>query len=172
MKSPYRRIAVLVPLLFAASLACGQPAKQVMWKIVDKNGKVTYVDQEPPKDFDGQVTRIEVDLAGNRAAAPKGSPPPGSAGELKPSATESKRAAANAELAKAQSRLETARKALADGREPTEAETQWIGKKGGGARPVPTEAHEVRVRKLEDEVKAAEAEVERAQKAARQAGID
>jgi hypothetical protein len=168
MKPVARAIAWITPLLLAASLAGAQPAKQTLWKVVDKNGKVTYYDQEP-KGVEGQVTKIEMNLESNRAAPPKVPPPstPAQSGSK-----ESRRAAADADLARAQERLDAARKALADGREPTPEETSWVGKQGGGARPVPTAAYDARLRRLEDAVKAAEADVERAQSAARQAAID
>ena len=166
MRPAFRTTALLACMLFSATLAGAQPAKQVLWKVVDKNGKVTYHDREPPEGTEGTITRIEMNLEGNRAAAP----PKAQAGKAAPAAT--KRAAADAELAKAQTRLESARKALEEGRVQTEADTQWMGNVGGGARPVPTEAYNARVKRLEDAVKAAEADVERAQQAVRQAGLD
>ena len=56
-------------------------------------------------------------------------------------APELKRVKADAELARARENLEAAKKAREDGKDPTPEETQWLGKKGGGARPVPTEAY-------------------------------
>ena len=47
-----------------------------------------------------------------------------------------------------------------------------MGNKGGGARAVPTDAYHQRIRKLEDDVKVAEENLERAQQAARRAAID
>ena len=72
----------------------------------------------------------------------------------------------------AQDALDEAKKALKDGQEPREGELDSMGKKGGGARPVPTEAYLQRIKALEDAVKAAEESLDRAQKAARQAAID
>ena len=55
-----------IPLLavacaFFASAACAQ----TLYKLVDKNGKVTY-SESPPKDFDGQVAVFDL----RRAEAP------------------------------------------------------------------------------------------------------
>jgi len=55
-----RPIALLLASLLAATFALAEGEKQVVWKLVDKKGKVTYADKAPPKDYDGKVTRIEV----------------------------------------------------------------------------------------------------------------
>ena len=169
MKTPVRLLAALV--LVAATGAVAEEGKQVVWKLTDKKGKVTYVDKAPAKDFDGKVTRIEVDLSANRATlinVTEGSKPV----QLPLTAPELKRVKADAELAVAEEKLEAAKKARKEGDEPTPEETQWIGKVGGGARPVPTDAYHARIKGLDDAVKAAEAEYEKARKAARMAAID
>lgn len=174
MKMPARLIAMLAPPLLAASLgasAADAPGKQVVWKLVDRTGKVTYVDKAPAGAYDGKVTRIEVDLKANRATlvnVGESAPP-----VLLPlTAPELKRVKAEAELAQAAEKLEAARKAREAANEPTPEETQWMGKKGGGARPVPTEAYHARVKKLDEALKSAEEDFERARKAARMAAID
>jgi colicin import membrane protein len=169
MKAVARALALLPPLLFAATLAGAQPSSQTLWKVVDKNGKVTYYDKEPPAGTEGTVTRIEMNLEANRAAAPKA---PAKGDAAKPSASGTRRAAAEADLAKAEARLDAARKALAEGSAQTDADTQWMGNVKGGARPAPTEEYKARVSRLQAAVKAAEADVERARKAVRQAGVD
>ena len=171
MKSLARLFAVAIPALLAATPLLAEPDKQVIYRLVDKNGKTTYSEKAPGKDYPGKVTRIEVDLKANRAMlkpADDAAPPV----TLPLTAPELKRVKADAELARAQQLLEAARKAFEDGKEPKEDETQFIGKVGGGARPVQTDAYHARIKKLEDAVKEAEAEVERARKAARQAAID
>lgn len=171
MRSALRPLAVLLPSLLAATLAVAQADRQVVWKLVDRKGKVTYVDKAPPPSFDGKVTRIEVDLNANQATlvnVGESAPPV----RLPLTAPELKRVRADAELALARENLEAARKAREEGKDPTPEETQWIGKVGGGARPVPTDAYHARLKSLDDAVKAAEAEVDRAEKAARQAAID
>jgi hypothetical protein len=171
MKRSFRLLAIVVPALLAATFAAAELEKQVVWKLTDKKGKVTYVDKAPGKDFDGKVTRIEVDLTANRATLVnigESAKPV----QLPLTAPELKRVKADAELALARERLEEAKKAREDGKDPTPDETQWMGKVGGGARPVPTEAYHARIKSLDQAVKAAEDELERAQKAARMAAID
>ena len=171
MTRSFRLPAILAASLLTATLAFAEADKQVVWKLVDKKGKVTYADKAPPKEYEGKVTRIEVDLKANRAMLTnvgESSPP-----VLLPlTAPELKRVKADAERARAAENLEAAKKAREDGNEPTPDETQWIGKKGGGARPVPTEAYHARIKALDEAVKVAEAEYERARKAARMAAID
>jgi len=43
---------------------------QTLYKLIDKNGKVTYA-EKPPKDFDGQVIRLDIDPKANTATLPK-----------------------------------------------------------------------------------------------------
>jgi hypothetical protein len=171
MKMPARLVAILAPSLLVAAFGASALDKQVVWKLVDKKGKVTYVDKAPPREFDGKVTRIEVDLKANSATlvnVGESAPP-----VLLPlTAPELKRVKAEAELAQAAEKLEAAKKAREAANEPTPEETQWMGKKGGGARPVPTDAYHERVKKLDEALKAAEQDFERARKAARMAAID
>ena len=87
-------------------------------------------------------------------------------------APELKRVRTDAELARAREKLEAAKKAREDGKEPTEAETRWLGKKGGGARPEPTEAYHARIKTLDDAVSRPRRSSTSAQKAARMAAID
>jgi hypothetical protein len=164
-------LALIALSLLASPWADAAGDRQVVWKLVDKKGKVTYVDKAPPKDFDGKVTRIEVDLSANSASlvtVGEGS----KAIKMPLTAPELKRVRADAELARARENLEAAKKAREDGKDPTPEETRWLGKKGGGARPEPTEAYHARIKALDEAVKAAEAEVDKAQKAARMAAID
>ena len=171
MQRSLRLLSVFLATTLSATLAMGQGDKQVVWKLVDKAGKVTYADKAPAKDYDGKVTRIEVDLNANRAKLINLGET--SAPVLLPlTAPELKRVKADAELARASERLEEARKAREEGKDPTPEETRWLGNKGGGARPEPTDAYHERVKSLDDAVKAAEAEYERARNAARMAAID
>jgi hypothetical protein len=165
------RLAILAPLLLAATSVLAEGDKQVIWKLVDKKGKVTYVDKQPPKEFEGKVTRIEVDLNANTATL-KGVGEAAPPKVMRLTEPELKRVRADAELARARENLEAAKKAREDGKDPTPEETQWLGKKGGGARPEPTEAYHARIKSLDQAVKEAQAEFDRAQKAARQAAID
>ncbi|HSN21544.1 MAG TPA: DUF4124 domain-containing protein [Usitatibacter sp.] len=158
--APLLRNRLLLAALLAAAATCA--AAQTVYKLIDKNGKVTYA-EEPPKYFDGQVIRIDIDPNANKATlgAPKALQPssrtetgakPKDAAPPEPSAAQ--------KLEAAQRRLESARKALDEAREhPGEGDVRFIGNVGGGTRPVPTEAYQQRLADLERAVKEAEDEV-------------
>lgn len=157
--------------LVALALAAAPVHAQTIYKLIAKDGKVTYADKAP-KDYDGQVVKLEIDPKANVAVLPKAGAP-GVANGVRPmSMQEARRFDAEVMLKRASDALEAAQKALADGKEPQEGELDWIGKKQGGARPVPTEAYDARIKNLEEAVKAAEREVDRAQKTKRMAEID
>lgn len=167
-------------LLATASLlplsAFGQdypaPAKvEVIYKLIASDGKVTYA-QSAPRDFAGRVVKIEIDPRANSAVFPKANERPQYLQPRPLSAQEARRLEAENAKVRAQDALDAAKKALKEGEQPLESELDWVGNKGGGARAVPTPAYHQRVRKLEDDVKAAEQLLESAQKAARQAAID
>ena len=147
--------------LLMASCACAgflaAAQAQTLYKLIDKNGKVTYSESAPkPGEFDGQVIRIDMDPNRNTATLPQPSRSPS------PEATGSQRA--DAPTKTAQEKLDAARKALAQAQEnPGEDEVRWIGNKGGGTRSVPTEAYQARLDKLAADVKAAEEELRRAE---------
>jgi hypothetical protein len=147
-------LVVLVPGLASA--------QTTLYKLIDKNGKVTYVDT-PPKNFDGQVIPVDVDTKRNSATISTPGMPQGvKALEAKQAAEERSRE----RLRAAQDKLEAAKRALADAREnPREGEVNRVGNAGGGTRPVPTEAYEKRIANLEEAVKVAEAELKQAQQA-------
>jgi hypothetical protein len=135
------------------ALAANSALAQTLYKLIDRNGKVTY-SQEAPRDFDGKVIRIDIDP--NRNSATLGAP--GSSGPSPEEAAEKAR-----RVAQARGRLEAARKALAEAREhPGEDDVRFLGKKGGGARSVPPEAYQERLAGLERAVKEAEDELEKA----------
>jgi hypothetical protein len=149
---PSTRILALLTAC-AATLA----AAQTVYKLIDKNGKVTYSEEEP-KHFDGQVIRIDVNPNANTAILPKPSPV---------TESENKRRAATAKKDQAvedlQKRLDDARAALKSARDnPAEGDVDRVGTKTGFTRAVPTEAYEKKLAKLEDEVKKAEEELKRA----------
>ena len=151
-----------VATAIALALSALPSAAQTLYKLIDKNGKVTYADS-PPKDFDGKVIPIEIDPNRNRATlVTPGTPEAERAIGEKMKASE----AAGAELKQAQARLETARKNLAFARDnPLEGEVERRGTAGGGTRPVFTEDYERRIAALEEAVKTAEDAVQRAQRA-------
>jgi hypothetical protein len=149
----------LTHLACAVLLAAAAPIAlaQTVYKLIDRHGKITYA-EEPPKYFDGQVIRIDIDPNANRATlgAPKPAHPTAST-ETKPAAAE---ATGAQKLEVARQRLKAARKALEDARDkPGDGDIRFIGNAGGGTRPVPTEAYQQRLANLERAVKEAEDEV-------------
>lgn len=162
----YRSIPLLATALLVAAAAPSWA--QTVYKLIDRNGKVTY-SGDPPKDFDGRVIRIDIDPNANKAtlgvpkpaAAPSGREEPGAKAKeaAPPQPTEAQK------LEAAQGRLERARKALADAREhPGDGDIRFIGNVGGGTRPVPTEEYQQRLAGLERAVKEAEDEVRELEK--------
>jgi hypothetical protein len=151
-------------MVAAAAFLAGVPAAaQTVYKLIDKNGKVTY-SEEPPKHFDGQVIRIDIDPNVNKATLGNA---PGERGQdgitrAKPDKESAReREQSHAErLDAAREKLDDARKALADARDnPREGDVRFVGKVGGGARPVPSEEYQNRLAGLERAVKEAEDEV-------------
>ena len=147
-------------VLALAWMASDAAVAQTLYKLIDKNGKVTY-SEKPPKDFDGKVIPMNIDPNANTATLPRFTPEPaaGSAGAAS--------APSNAgRVAKAKDALEAAKKVLANARDnPGEGDVQRVGNVGGGARPVPSEEYKARLEKLESAVKAAEKDLEEAERA-------
>ena len=142
----------------AASILLATAASaQTLYKLIDRNGKVTYSESKP-KEFDGQVIRLDIDPNANTATLPKPTGPIGGQ-----AATPKDLAVAR--MQGAQERLERAKQALQNARDnPTESDFERVGKVGGGSRPVPTEQYIARVSRLEDEVRQAEEAIARAEK--------
>jgi hypothetical protein len=141
-------------ILLAAMLsACALGATaQTLYKLIDKNGKVTYA-EKPPKDFDGKVIRIDVDPNANTATLPKPTGP----------LVDPARGASEAGVKAAQEKLEAAKKAYQQALDnPGDGDVSYIGNKGGGTRAVPTEEYSKRLATLEKAVKDAEEELKRA----------
>jgi len=139
---------------------------QTLYKLVDKNGKVTY-SEKPPKDFDGTVTRLNIDPNANTATLPKMPPPP--AGD-KPAGANSDEpakkgpASTGDKVADARARLDAARKAFENARDnPKDGDVTWIGNKSGGTRAVPSDTYAARLSALEAAVKQAEEDLRRAE---------
>ena len=178
------RVAFVL-LLLAAGWAA-PVAAQTLYKLVDKAGKVTYVDRIP-KGFDGEVTPIIIDPATN-AASPLRVAPAAKSEEAKNDGKDHNtrrrddRARLRLALDQAQAKLAAAKKALADGAEPMEDEYQVIQQKidAAGAKPdvqgprsncrrqgnifvcptiVPGERYRERQSALEEAVRVAEAEL-------------
>ena len=141
--------------VLAALLSWGASA-QTLYKLVDRNGKVTYT-QEEPKGFDGTVTRIEVDPNANKATLPKYAPPAKATAGAERAVGEKVAPAASP-----QDKLERARRELANAiANPGPDDVTRVGNVGGGTRPVPTDAYRKRLGALEQAVKDAEDEVRR-----------
>lgn len=137
----------------AFAWACGIAAAQTMtlYKLIDRKGKVTY-SEEKPKEFDGKVVVIEVDMGANTATMPKFVPPP------RPTAAQKKAQASKVDalkdrLAQLQAQLDEAIN------RPGDEDIQRIGIVGGRTRPVPTEEYLKRLADLEAKIKATEDEL-------------
>src|SRR5258708_32401959 len=59
--------------LVAAAASCATASAQTLYKLIDKNGKITYSESRP-KEFDGQVIELNIDPNANRAVLPKYEP--------------------------------------------------------------------------------------------------
>lgn len=189
-------------VLFAlAGLIAFPAASQALYKLVGKDGRVTYSDRVP-KGFDGEVTRIESDpstnAVGGPAARPAAAEVPADGSDIN-SQRKARRLSLAAALEAARAKLAAAKLALAEGVEPREGEWQTIqqrfdasGTKPGtpGPRPncmrqtgrdgrdvwicptrVPGTDFFDRQKSLEEAVRLAEAEVEAAEYAYRR-GVD
>jgi hypothetical protein len=158
--------------LLAATLVFGAAnlAAQTLYKLVDKNGKVTYAEKVPP-NYDGKVTRMDIDPNANTATLPK-APAPKGEGEARGNAESlreglDKRAKAEERVLSARERLEEANKALEEARKnPGEGDLQWIGNVGGGARAINTPQYTERLERLEAAVRAAEQDLKRTERGA------
>ena len=152
--------------LAATMLVAAFPAAaQTVYKLIDKNGKVTYSETEP-KNFDGKVIRVDIDPNANKAnlGVPQGDTGGAAAGRTKAKidARDAERGHARAEqLQNARDKLKSAEDAYADAREhPVEGtDIRYVGNKSGGTRAEPTEAYQKRLEQLERAVKEAENEL-------------
>jgi hypothetical protein len=150
MPASSTKCLALTLALAGVCLAFAAPA-QTLYKLIDKNGKVTYSNEEP-KDFDGKVIRIEVDPKANTATLPKYQPAaPASRASGDTRALQEKVAERRAALEKAKNN-------------PGDDDVQWVGNAGGGTRAVPTEAYKHRLAELERSLKEAEDELHATQK--------
>ena len=141
-------------------LAAGGASAQTLYKLVDKNGKVTYA-EKAPEHFDGQVIPMTIDPNANTATLPKpqAAPAPGKATFAEPVGVVRKTPADTA-----RENVEKARKALQEARDnPSEGDFRFIANAGAGTgtRRVPTEGYIARVNALEAALKKAEAEADR-----------
>jgi len=126
------RIVPQLVLAAAAALLASQASAEVLYKLIDKNGKVTY-SEEKPKNFDGQVIRLDIDPNANTATMPR---PAAGANSGEPTAAPARKASnakkpsAEQRIAAARERLENAQRALQDARDhPAESDMQIFGNK-------------------------------------------
>lgn len=147
-----------LPLLLLALVFAALPvAAQTLYKMVDKNGKVTY-GEKPPENFDGKVTRIDIDPNANTATLPK--PPPAAPRKAGPEAPVGIKLRTPADSAR--ENLQKAQKALEEARDnPTDDDFRYVANAGGGTRRIPTDAYLERVSALEQSLKRAETEAKK-----------
>jgi len=134
------RRAALGTLAAMAALAAAAPAWSDLYTWVDASGRVQYSDQ-PPKDFKGEVKKVEV---GDSAVIPMAVPKP-SKDERAPSGksavAEKRRADRDRlkhDLDTARAKLGEARKALAEGQDPKVEEQQIVLRPATRAGAVPS----------------------------------
>ena len=140
----------------ALALGAASVEAQTLYQLIDKNGKVTY-SEKPPKDFPGQVIPLHIDPNANTATLPK----PGTT--VPPS--QFARPDTSEQVKSARDRLDAARKAYQGAVDnPKDGEVTFMGNKGGGTRPVHSEAYTKRLADLERAVKEAEEDLKRAER--------
>ena len=150
-----RPLALLAGFALGAALFASLATAQTLYKLIDKDGKVTY-SEKPPKDFDGKVVPLNIDPNANTATLPKPSASPAPAARTAPSAASNSADKVQA----ARDKVESAKKALQDAIDnPREDEIQRVGNKGGFTRPVPTEEYQKRLEGLKENVRKAEEEL-------------
>ena len=162
-----RHIVTHVVLAAAAALLALEASAEVLYKLIDKNGKVTY-SEEKPKDFDGQVIRLDINPNENTATMPK---PASGADSGEPTTAprrkegDAKKMSSDELIAQARERLERAQRALQDARDnPAEGDMRILGNKGGGVRMIPSDEYQKKLDKLEQQVKSAQDELSLAEK--------
>jgi hypothetical protein len=137
-------------------LAAGAAGAQTLYKLVDKNGKVTYA-EKAPDGFDGQVIPMTIDPNANTATLPKPQAAPAAPG--KATFAEPVGVVRKTPAQAARENVDKARKALQEARDnPGPNDIGRVGTVGGGARPVPTDEYRARLEALEQAVRKAEAE--------------
>ncbi|HST01197.1 MAG TPA: DUF4124 domain-containing protein [Usitatibacter sp.] len=146
--------------ILAAAIAAGLASSAVantLYKLIDKDGKITY-SEEAPKNFDGQVIRLDIDPNANTAVLPKPTPVTETAAR-KRDAAEKK----DQHLDDLKAHLDDAKKKLQDAKDnPGPGDLDRVGTKAGFTRGVPTEAYEKKLAKLQEDVSQAEQELKRA----------
>ena len=149
-----RSLALLASFAFGGAFFASAAIAQTLYKLIDKDGKVTY-SEKAPKDFDGKVVPMNIDPKANTATLPKPGPAPRPETRASPTTPGSGSA-----VQAARDKVEEAKKALQDAIDnPREGEVQRVGTTKGFTRPVPTEEYQKRIAALEENVKKAEEEL-------------
>jgi hypothetical protein len=140
-----RTALFLSAAMLGLGLAAAQCASaQTLYKLIDKDGKITY-SEEKPKHFDGQVVEMNIDPKANTATLPKAN-----------FSTPARKVTAN-DLNQAGDRLDKAKAALQDAKDhPTADEKMMVGKVGGGVRYVESDDYQKKIKQLEQDVKDAQ----------------
>jgi hypothetical protein len=136
--------AASAAFLFAAALGAWSASAQVLYKWVDQSGKTQYSDR-PPKNFKGEVTRIETEvekttLPPSVQPTPVATPAPATAaGKVQGAPVvdiaakrRATRATLGARLDKARLNVEEAKKALAEAESPQPEDRQVIQQRTSG----------------------------------------
>ena len=115
------RLALLV-----LSLGCAAANAQVLYKLVDRNGKVTYTDSVP-KDFAGRVIPLQVDSGSNsRDPSPATGQEGGGRGEMRGQGNpRGSPAKDDAPIEEARRKAQAARKAFEDARDNSTPD-DWV----------------------------------------------
>ena len=155
---------LLVAAAFCAALLGAQHAgaqQQTLYKLVDKNGKITY-SNEKPKYFDGQVIELNINPDANTASMPR---PSGDGIQRVQKDSKPKPLSPQDQLNQAQERLEKAQAALKAAKDnPGPDDVMMVGKVGGGVRNIQSEDYQKRLQQLEQDVKDAEDNLARVEK--------
>ena len=150
----------------AAGLLCAAASAETLYKLIDKNGKVTYSESKP-KTFDGQVIQINIDPNANTATLEKPQPKAIGEGTVNRQRGETKSPSQmddEARVAQARERLDRAQKALQDAKDnPQDGDMMMVGKVGGGVRNIPSDAYQARLDRLEADVRSAQDDLKRAE---------
>ena len=152
-------------LLLVLALACADASAQALYKLVDRNGKVTYSDTVP-KDFKGRVIPLHIDPDLNSSEP---SPAAGGEGEVRGATpaegtVRGRPADDDAPIEAARRKARAARKAFEDARDNS-TPADWIyvdpDRSPVGVRRFPKPEYEARLVDLERKAIVAERELDK-----------
>lgn len=128
--------AQISPAALAQAQAPSPPPAQVLYKLIAKDGKITYSDHAP-KNFDGQVIRLEPDTGSNVIPSnrPPARAPSATTGSSYGADRTANREALQKALRAAQDKAEAARQAKADGADPGPDEMQMTQRRYAPLKP-------------------------------------